>query len=79
MHHTLHFMLAVLTPFGRLVMNIIYYVGGTNFSEDWPYDERNTRNLLKLNAKNPSSGWKITSSSRTLIGRKLYVDVSPYD
>ncbi|KAG5573595.1 hypothetical protein H5410_063361 [Solanum commersonii] len=46
--------------------------------------EKNTRNLLKLNAKNLSSCWKITSSSRNLApsmpfvaltGRKLYVDV----
>lgn len=33
-----HSMLAVPTPFGRLVVNIIYNVGGTNFSEKRTYD-----------------------------------------
>lgn len=74
----------------------IYYIGKTTNSHhnndsnsdlDNP-PPRISRDLLKLNLKNPSSGWKITSSSSNfllpgnfcrsshfvaLIGRKLYV------
>ncbi|WMV56947.1 hypothetical protein MTR67_050332 [Solanum verrucosum] len=78
----------------------IYYIGNkirqmiqTNSDLDNP-PRRISRDLLKLNLKNPSSGWKIISSSSNfllpghfsrsshfvaLIGRKLYVLGWNYD
>ncbi|KAH0734041.1 hypothetical protein KY285_009748 [Solanum tuberosum] len=78
----------------------IYYIGNfhqnndSNSDFDNPPPRRISRDLLKLNLKNPSSGWKITSSSSNfllpgnfsrlshfvaLIGRKLYVLGWNYD